>query len=351
MTVKHRTPPRSAWFLHARRWRAAFTLKGFLLVAALAATACASTPAPPACVLPESDRAWVDRALEAWRFASREITGIGPVPNVQVVLFSADCVLRSANAFSSPNAQGVTWIASPHSGTIALPDGSEIPSGVTSYASGKEGQRYFVMSTPTVWQAAGVGEGAALQRTMVAVMLHEGSHVAQIGPYGPRLGALIEANHLPDSFNDDALQGHYKTNEEFTASIQRETQLFLEATAEKDDAVARSTAREARRLMRERQKRWQVGEDAYWVEAEDLWLTFEGAGQWTGYQWQIHPRGGAQPAEEVLARFTKGRWWSQTEGFAVVMALDRLAGPRWKNHAFGDGAKTVLEMLDEALAE
>jgi hypothetical protein len=33
------------------------------------------------------------------------------------------------------------------------------------------------------------------------------------------------------------------------------------------------------------------------------------------------------------------------------VALDRIAGPGWKRHAFGDGAKTVLEMLDDALAE
>lgn len=60
--------------------------------------------------------------------------------------------------------------------------------------------------------------------------------------------------------------------------------------------------------------------------------------------------GGARPPAEVMAKFTKGRFWSQTEGFAVVMALDRLVGPRWKLHAFGDGARTVLEMLDDALA-
>jgi len=29
---------------------------------------------------------------------------------------------------------------------------------------------------------------------------------------------------------------------------------------------------------------------------------------------------------------------------------DRIAGPRWKKHAFGDGSKTVLELLDETLA-
>jgi hypothetical protein len=320
-------------------------LKTLALLAALAASACASAPPPPACALPERDRAWVDRALQAWRFASREITGIGPVPDFQAVFFSADCVLTSANALGGGAVERVTWTATPHSGNVTLPDGSEMPAGVTSFATGK----YFVMSTPTVWEAGGVGEGAGLERTMVAVLLHEGSHVAQIKPYGPRLGALIERNHLPDSFNDNAVQERFEANAEFAALVKEETQLFLDAAAAKEDAEARRLAREGLRLIRERQARWMVGEDAYLAEAEDVWLTFEGAGQWTGYQWLVHPRGGAQPVAEAMARFGKGRRWSQTEGFAIVMALDRIGGPGWKRHAYGDGARTVLEMLGDVL--
>jgi hypothetical protein len=321
-----------------------------MLIGVLATSACASVPARPACALPSTDRAWLDRSLDAWRFASREIMGIGRVPDVQAIFFSGDCVLSSANALTSPTTEAVTWTARPHRGKVALPDGSETPAGVISFAAGKRGQTYFVMSTPSVWQAAHVGEGTALQTTMVGVLLHEASHIAQLAPYGARLGALIDRNHLPDSFNDDSVQERFKENAEFTASVKRETQLFLDAAAAKDASDARRLAREGRRLLRERQARWQVGDDAYFVEAEDIWLTFEGAGQWSAYQWLIDPRGGAQPPAEVMARFTRGRWWSQTEGFAVAMALDRIAGPSWKRHAYGDGERTLLEMLGDALA-
>jgi hypothetical protein len=324
-------------------------LKILALAAALAASACASAPTPPACALSETDRTWVERALEAWRFTSREITGIKPVPDFQAILFSGDCVLRSTNALGSPTAEGVTWTATPHSGTIPLPDGSEIPAGVNSFVAGNKGKTYFVMATPSVWEAAGIGDKPQRPTSLIPVLLHEGSHVAQIAPYGPRLGALIKRYNLPDSFNDDSVQERFQDNAEFAESVKQETRLFLDAAAAKDDAEARKLAREARRLMGERQARWVTGDDAYLIEAEDIWLTFEGAGQWTGYQWLIHPRGGAQPPAEVLPRYEKGRRWSQTEGFALVMALDRIAGPGWKRHAFGDGAKTVLEMLDEAL--
>jgi hypothetical protein len=328
-----------------------FRLRSLALAAAFALSACASAPTPPACALPEADRAWIDRAVEAWRFASREIAGIGVVPDSQAIFFSADCVLRSANALSSRPAERVTWTASSHRGEVPLPNGSQIPAGVTSFASSEKGVTFFVMSTPSVWQAAGVGEGSGLETMMIAVMLHEGSHLAQIGPYGARLDALIERYRLPDSFNDDAVQDRFQANQEFAASVKEETRLFLEAASADDARKAKALARNARRLMLDRQARWFVGNDAYFAQAEDLWLTFEGAGQWVGYQWLVHPHGGAERPDELMARFTRGRHWSQTEGFAVVMALDRLAGPRWKRHAFGDGARTVLEMLDDALAD
>jgi hypothetical protein len=325
-------------------------IKTLALAAVLTLGGCAAVTAPPACALPERDRIWRDRAVEAWHFSARELTGIGRVPNFQAIFFSADCVMKSANALAGRDGNSVTWTATPHKGTIALPDGSEIPAGVVSYVYGEKDLMYLVMSTPSVWEAGGVGQGTALDTMMIAVLLHEGSHVAQTGPYGPRLGALIERYKLPDSFNDDTMQNRFRENAEFAASVKRETELFLEAAVAKDDASARNLAKEARRLMRERQARWFVGDDEYFAEAEDIWLTFEGAGQWTGYQWMVHPGGGAQPPAEVMAKFTKNRFWSQTEGFALSLTLDRLVGSRWKQHAFGDGARTFVEMLDDALA-
>ena len=326
-------------------------LRVLVLAIGLAASACASAPAAPACGLPEADRVSVDRALEAWRFTSRKITGIDRMPPYQVILFSADCVLRSANALSSATAGGVTWTAAPHTGTVALPDGSEIRAGVISFARSDKGVSYFVTSTPSVWKAAGIHHRPASDTSMVAVLLHEATHVAQIPQYRERIDAVVARFPPPASFSDNSLQERFGKNAGFAASVKEETRLFLEAAAAKDDAGAERLAREARRLMRERQARWLVGDDTYLAEAEDICLTFEGAAQWTGYQWSIHPRGGAQPPAEVMARFTRGRWWSQTEGFAIVMALDRLAGPQWKRQKFGHGARTVIEMLDDALDE
>jgi hypothetical protein len=51
-----------------------------------------------------------------------------------------------------------------------------------------------------------------------------------------------------------------------------------------------------------------------------------------------------------MAHFARrGRWWSQNEGIALAFALDRIAGPGWRRHAFGDGAETLPAMLERAL--
>jgi len=328
-------------------------MRVLIAAAALVLVACATAPTPviaPACSVSAEDRAWIDASLEAWRFTAREITEAPSPPVIEVVFFDDDCVLSSANAFGGAAADA-GWTATPHTGQVPLPGGDAMPAGVASFASAADGRPFFVMSTPSVWRAAGVSnEALGLEAMMTAVLLHEVSHVAQTSGYGARLTALIEANDLPDEFNDNAVQERFGDNAEFAASVARETELFFQAALAPDDATARRLAGEARRMMRERQARWYTGADGYFAEAENVWLTFEGSGQWVGYQWLVHPSGGGAESEAAMRSFARrGRQWSQTEGVALAFAVSRLAQSDWKREAFGGGSATLVEMLDRAL--
>jgi hypothetical protein len=247
----------------------------------------------------------------------------------------------------------VAWRAVPHAGKVTLPNGDQVPVGATSFVQGADDGLFLVMSTPSVWRAGGVdGRSMGLESMMVAVLLHEGSHVSQGGTYGARMSALAERHELPESFNDDSIQKRFKDDADFSISVSRETELFFQAAAADDDAIALRLAREARSLMRARHQRFFTGEDDYLAEAEDIWLTMEGSGQWAGYKWAVNSKGGGMQAADVMTEYVRGGgWWSQSEGFALAMAVDRIVGPGWKRHAFGDGARTLLEMLDLALAE
>lgn len=316
--------------------------------AAPAATPRSATVAPASCALSAADQAWLDRAMEAWDLTSRKITHIPRAEPIQAVIFDAGCMLTSSTAM---NGGPQTWTAARHPGQVSLPNGETIPANVISFATTNDKGNFFVMSTPSVWRAGDVNEQFGLETLMVAVLIHEGTHVAQFPTYGARMSALSERFGLPESFNDDSIQERFRNNAEFSASVTREIDLLLAAATARDRPSALRMAREARALMRARQDKFYPEKDAYLREAEDIWLSLEGSAQWAGYQWVIRPDGGAVPASVAFLAFGKrGKWWSQEEGFALFMALDRLAGDKWKRHAFGDGAKTALQMLDEALA-
>lgn len=329
-------------------------MRAILVAAALAASALIGSNAhaePAACDVSAADRAWINRALGAWRYSADAITGAKVDEAFDTVFFGDACVLVSPNALTAESLDAIIWTATPHDGEIVLPNGEKMPAGVTSFADAGGEEDFFVMSTPSLWEAAGVRNDAlGLETMMVAVLLHEGAHLAQADAYGARMTTLVELNDLPEDFNDDTIQYRFGDDPAFEASIARETDLLFQAAAAPDRAIARQYAREALALMHARHARWFIGPDAHLSEAEVIWLTLEGAGQWAGYRWLIDPNGGGVSEEVAMAHFARrGRWWSQNEGIALALALDRIAGPRWRRHAFGDGADTLPDMLERAL--
>lgn len=334
--------------------RPLFLVAGILVC--LPVTGCAGPPAvpqnsgaQPSCSMSALDQAWIDRSLQAWRWTLPNVIGTEAEVDAQALLFSANCVLVSRAALGGE--ANPLWTAVPHHGTIELPDGDRMPAGVTSFTSVEAEGAWFVMSTPSVWRAGGVPGGPlGLETLMVAVLLHEGIHVLQFPTYGARISTMIERCTFPDSFNDNSIQERFQDEQEFAASVGREIELFFAAADAPDDATATALARESRSLMRKRHDRWFVGQDACLREAEDLWLTLEGTGQWVGHEWLLHAEGGGVTAEAAMAGFgRRSRWWSQNLGLALVRTLHRLDGGAWRHEAFGAGGRTVMQMLDAVL--
>jgi hypothetical protein len=189
---------------------------------------------------------------------------------------------------------------------------------------------------------------------MSAVLIHEATHVFQMNTYGKQIEAMQKAHRLTDEeFNDDAIQARFGNQREFAASVQRETDLFFAAADAKTDIEAMRLARQARALMQARAARFFTAEQAYQVRAEDLWLTMEGSAQWAGYRWlrmpSFHGGAGASKSRAMSGFGRRGHSWSQLLGLAVALTVDRFPDARWKQRVFGDGRRTLLEILDERL--
>lgn len=323
--------------------KASVILFGLLLLVPSAAPA---QPAP--CALSAGDQAWLDASMRAWNYASMRISGVGHVKKITALIFDKQCLVTSSTAM---NGGANSWAASLHHGKVALPDGGSLTPQVTSFAGSADGNAFFVMSAPSIWRAGNVsGKGTTLENLMTAVLLHEATHVAQVPTYGAQIGTIAERNHLSEDFNDDSIQNQFKGNPKFSASVAEETRLLLEASVANDRGKAAALVRSARRLMKARYARWFSGKDSYLAAAEPIWLTFEGSGQWIGYRWMVDPKGGNLARADVWPGFAADKHWTQGEGFAAFMALERLVGTAWKRQAFHLGEKDVLQMLDKAAA-
>jgi hypothetical protein len=310
----------------------------------------ATKSAEPACQMQAADKAWLDRTVAAWRYAAITYGQFTVPANARAIIGSAECVFISDTALF-PGKQ-VVWVAVDGKGKIPIIEDFAMPLSPVSQAIEVNGNPYFVMSAPSVWQKAKISGGRiGLENLMTAVFIHETSHVLQQKNYYRAMSLVAEKNGLPADFNDDSIQDRFKAHKAFAGAMKREIDLLFVAAKAPDTAKARKLARQILTLMKARRKEYFTGKDAYLTEVEDIFLTLEGSGQWLGYQWLIDPQGGRQTEADALARFSKDAdFWSQNQGLAMFLVVNRLDGGAWKKTAFGIGGKTGIAFLETALA-
>lgn len=322
-------------------------MRSALLVAFLATSACASSPqatitADAACVLEAGDKAWLTRAPTVWPLVSKSSFKLqSPDPRVTYVLFDSQCTYTSKDAQS--------WAGALHAGKVALPDGGALPPQVTSFAApAPDGSAMMVIALPTIWNANGVKSDLGVERLMFAVLAHEMTHTRQFPDYGDRLDALAAASGAGDDLDDNIIQDRFKSDAAFAAAVARETELFFAAAAETDNAKARALATEALASIDARRKQSLSGDNASLGELEDIFLTMEGSGQFAAFSWLSNPAGGGLDRAAAHKGLIRGKVWSQDEGLALFMALDRLA-PNWPSDVFAARPKSALSVLSAAI--
>jgi hypothetical protein len=75
----------------------------------------------------------------------------------------------------------------------------------------------------------------------------------------------------------------------------------------------------------------------------------EGSGQWSGYRWLKDGQSGISRDVAYTNFARRGHSWTQLEGLALFLAVDRLSGTRWTRDVFGRGQQTALQWLDASL--
>lgn len=303
--------------------------------------------------------AWMASTISLWNDVSAESLHLAERQLPLVIFFDEQCVWETrSSTVESPgsvlinaNGQKLIMQSSAHTGMIPLPEGGEIPPQLILFAStfGEDRNPYHVMPLPSIWRKAPHHADEPeneLNELIRSVFVHEMTHTQQSFALGARIDAIVAAQGLDDSLNDDIVQDRFSDNPGFVAAVERERDLLYDAAAAESDAVARQLAAQVLQSMQQRDARYFHGDLTWLGELEDVFLYMEGAANWAAYRALLAQ--GVAP-EEALPRLRRGgRYWSQDIGLALFLVIDRLL-PDWQTTAFGNDPGTVIELLSSAV--
>jgi hypothetical protein len=287
------------------------------------------------CQLGPDDVRFISDAGHTWEEVRQQDLGLGHVPMPRLLFFDQRCLSDDGEL-------------SLHGGKIRLPDGNEVPARLMTFAGSYGGGKPFlVQALPPLWRAEERHKGnPKLDRLMRAVFVHEMTHTVQTKAFGDRLTEL-EQRYRIEELNDDIVQTRFSSNEEFVAAYKAERDALYAAAAAPDEAQRRALARKAVTIAKERRARFYAGDLDYLAELEEIFLGMEGAAQWAAFRAAVHD--GAMREEAIAAMSKGGRFWSQDEGLALFLAIDALKPGAWQKQVFGEKAKPVWQLLEDAV--
>jgi hypothetical protein len=307
----------------------------------------AAASAAPACVMQADDEAWITSSLARWETVRRDDLKLAAATRPTVVVMDETC------AFTAKPGARLEWRGAPHGGrTVTLPDGQALPVGVASFAAPYDQDRkaFFVMGLPSLWRKAGVKSGLSLEAMMTGVLVHEIMHTRQFYFVTPQLAVLTKRYGLGDDVDDDSLQKAFKADPDYVKAYEAERDLLFAAAAAHSDAEAKALAGQALSAMRARRARFFTGEAEKWAPLDDIFLVMEGLGQWAFMRSQMHAPS-PTPADGLINDVRRGgRFWTQDEGLALMLTVDRLA-PGWQAAAFAPQPALAEALLAMAAGE
>jgi hypothetical protein len=301
----------------------------------------------------------IDTWFTAWEFIRNEKLGLPPALPPAILLYddkylyttSAISASDSAAAFEGPKLYGqqLPWKWGAHNGELTIPEGKKVPVGLMSFAaSDSGGHPFFVMAAPAFWKTAGVeSKELGLDNLMTAVFLHEFSHTRQQTGMGAMVDAIEKSHTFKDpELSDDIVQHIFQKDSNYVRSFRAEVSKFYEAAFAVDTQQIKKLTREGLAMLKKRQSTYFKKDKTILKELDDIFLTMEGLGQYAGFYWLQHPSGANIPFEKAVEGMRRKRnQWSQEEGLAMFLILDKLTKPDWRNDLFGNKPKSIIELL------
>ena len=300
--------------------------------------------------------------FSAWKLVSKDIYQVEKVRPVEFVFFD-DKYVYSTSATTVKKGKSVKgcnlmnlsfqWKKSLHNDTIVLPDKSIVPVMLMSFAAEiptEQNRSFFAMPLPGYWESSGTtSKELGLEKLITGVFIHEFSHSQQMQNFGKKITEFEQQNNFGVEFSDDVVQNIFEKDSNYLKIYNQEVQTLYQSIQNKNlDTVL---VKDGLKLISLRQHEYFKGQYLSLVQIDNFFLTMEGLGQYSMYLWLTHPKGGnikINTAIEGIRR--KKKWWSQDEGFALFLILDKLSKPQsWAKEMFGEKTESVVSLINNQL--
>jgi hypothetical protein len=340
-----------------------------LVLIAAPAVLPASTAAVRDCGLSPADGRYFQAILDDWSTITGDVLHLPSRPVPWMILYDRSCAYHIAPDTATPAGRAtrpvtgttlrfggkpVALRAVPAGQAITLPGGSEIPVAGLAFTqtygdSGSE-RPFFVTALPDVWShdpkyAADTSDQSEFVRSVVS---HELVHTLSITATVRQVESIHRRHPgLDVDLDDDLIQRRFMNHPGVDSAMRREIALLYQAADEKDDARARTLARRALAMLQDRRAKF-FGDsaDAYGA-LEDVFLNMEGVACWGALQLRMRRELGIA-ADAVRDSFRGNRkWWSQEEGLALVLLVDRWV-PGWASRVLPPEMASPVALLGKA---
>jgi hypothetical protein len=296
--------------------------------------------------------------FSAWKLVSKDLYKIEKVRPVEFVFFddkyvysTSKITIKKGSIVKGNNLINLKlhWKRELHKDSLTLPDKSVVPINLMTFAAEipTEGKSFFVMPLPSFWQQTGVSsKELGLENLITGVFIHEFSHSQQMQNFGKRMTAFEKQNNYGIEFSDDIIQNIFEKDTTYLKYYKKEID-FLYGLI-KNNSLDKSTVNAGLTLMKKRQNEYFKGKYNNLNEIDNFFLTMEGLGQYSMFLWLKHPKGGNITRERAIEGVRRGgKWWSQDEGFALFLILDKLTIPKnWAKDMFGYKTESVTSLID-----
>ena len=299
--------------------------------------------------------------FSAWELVSKKIYKINELKPVEFVFFDEKYIystskvsINNGELIDGPGILGkkLVWKRSVHDGELKLPDGKVIPVGLVSFASPLKMDNqnsFFVMPLLEFWRSAGVeSKELGLEKLITGVFLHEFSHTQQMQNFGAKISEYEQKYKFEVEFSDDVIQDYFEKDSLYNSVFRQEVKLFYDVAEVGDRSKSIDLTKQALENFKSRQNKYFIGNKEHFREIDEFFLTMEGLGQFTMYAWLIHPKGGNMSPEIALKGVRRGgKSWSQEEGLALFLVLDKLSKSKhWSKLMFGNKTESVIKLIE-----